>query len=74
MVGSKYSSQPNIHCIKLVAHGLDRNKIKIYSQLCIKRRIYTKTTVEKNAFRNQLGIPLDKFVIFGDGQVQAEKV
>ncbi len=58
---------------KLVAHGLDRNKIKYIPNFVSKEEFYTKSTVEKNAFRNQLGIPLDKFVIFGDGQVQERK-
>ncbi|KRL62385.1 glycosyltransferase [Lactobacillus psittaci DSM 15354] len=58
---------------KLVAHGLDREKIRYIPNFVAKSEFYPQTTVQKNAFRKQLGIPLDKFVIFGDGQVQERK-
>ena len=58
---------------KLVAHGLDRNKIKYIPNFVSTENFYEKTAEEKADFRKQLGIPEDKFVVFGDGQVQERK-
>ncbi|WP_119327428.1 glycosyltransferase family 4 protein [Companilactobacillus musae] len=58
---------------KLVAHGLDRNKIKYIPNFVSTDNFYEKTAQEKADFRKKLGIPEDKFVVFGDGQVQERK-
>lgn len=58
---------------KLVAHGLDRNKIKYIPNFVSTENFYEKTATEKADFRKTLGIPEDKFVVFGDGQVQERK-
>lgn len=58
---------------KLVAHGLDRNKIKYIPNFVSTENFYEKTAAEKADFRKKLGIPEDKFVVFGDGQVQERK-
>lgn len=58
---------------KLVAHGLKREKIKYIPNFVTKTVFYEKTAEEKAAIRRELGIPADKFVIFGDGQVQERK-
>ncbi|APU71798.1 Alpha-galactosylglucosyldiacylglycerol synthase [Companilactobacillus crustorum] len=58
---------------KLVAHGLDRNKIKYIPNFVSTENFYEKTATEKADFRKKLGIPEDKFVVFGDGQVQERK-
>lgn len=58
---------------KLVKYGIDRKKVKYIPNFVSKKEFYEQTLVQKNAFRNKLGIPLDKFVVFGDGQVQQRK-
>lgn len=58
---------------KLVAYGLKRDRVRYIPNFVSKTEFYEKTLVAKNAFRHQLGIPLDQFVVFGDGQVQARK-
>ncbi len=58
---------------KLVKYGIRREKVKYIPNFVSKEEFYPEQQAEKNAFRNQLGIPLDKFVVFGDGQVQARK-
>jgi 1,2-diacylglycerol-3-alpha-glucose alpha-1,2-galactosyltransferase len=58
---------------KLVAHGLDREKIKYIPNFVSTKNFYEKTDDEKRAFRDKMGIPQDKFVVFGDGQVQERK-
>lgn len=58
---------------KLIAHGLDRNKIKYIPNFVSTENFYEKTATEKADFRKKLGIPEDKFVVFGDGQVQERK-
>lgn len=58
---------------KLVKYGIDRNKVKYIPNFVSKSEFYPESLAQKNAFRNKLRIPLDKFVIFGDGQVQARK-
>ncbi|WP_300560998.1 glycosyltransferase family 4 protein, partial [Companilactobacillus sp.] len=58
---------------KLVAHGLVRDKIKYIPNFVSTKNFYEKTDEEKRAFRKKIGIPEDKFVVFGDGQVQERK-
>ncbi|RMC42045.1 glycosyltransferase [Lactobacillus sp. ESL0233] len=58
---------------KLVKYGIRRENIKYIPNFVTKNEFYPKKQVEKNAFRHQIGIPLDRFVVFGDGQVQARK-
>lgn len=58
---------------KLTEYGLDRNKIRYIPNFVAKSEFYEQTQAKKNAARQELGIPQDKFVVFGDGQVQARK-
>ncbi|GAA3635397.1 glycosyltransferase family 4 protein [Lactobacillus hamsteri] len=58
---------------KLVKYGIDRDKVKYIPNFVSRSEFYPESLVKKNAFRNELGIPLDKFVVFGDGQVQERK-
>ncbi|MFD1471874.1 glycosyltransferase family 4 protein [Companilactobacillus mishanensis] len=58
---------------KLVAHGLDESKIKYIPNFVSTENFYEKTTDEKAEIRKKLNIPADKFVVFGDGQVQERK-
>lgn len=58
---------------KLANYGLDPEKVRYIPNFVSKKEFYVQSQADKNAFRNQLGIPLDKFVVFGDGQVQARK-
>lgn len=58
---------------KLVAHGLDRKKIKYIPNFVSTKNFYEKNADEKSAIRKKFDIPADKFVVFGDGQVQERK-
>lgn len=58
---------------KLANYGINPEKVKYIPNFVSKNEFYEQTQEEKNAFRNKLGIPLNKFVIFGDGQVQERK-
>lgn len=58
---------------ELVKYGLDKKKVKYIPNFVAKSEFYPKSQTAKNAFRKQEGIPLDKFVVFGDGQVQQRK-
>lgn len=58
---------------KLVKYGIKRENVKYIPNFVAKNEFYPERQEKKNAFRHQLGIPLDKFVVFGDGQVQARK-
>lgn len=58
---------------KLAEYGLDRNMIRYIPNFVAKSEFYEQTQAKKNATRQELGIPQDKFVVFGDGQVQARK-
>ncbi|GHV96902.1 glycosyl transferase [Lactobacillus nasalidis] len=58
---------------KLTEYGLDKNKIRYIPNFVAKSEFYEQTQAKKNATRQELGIPQDKFVVFGDGQVQARK-
>lgn len=58
---------------KLVKYGIERDRVKYIPNFVSRSEFYPELLVKKNAFRHQLGIPLDKFVVFGDGQVQERK-
>ncbi len=58
---------------KLVNHGIKREKIKYIPNFVSKDVFYEKSAAEKAKIRAELNIPADKFVIFGDGQVQQRK-
>lgn len=58
---------------KLTDYGLQRSKIRYIPNFVAKSEFYEQSQAKKNATRKELGIPLDKFVVFGDGQVQARK-
>ncbi|MFD1417904.1 glycosyltransferase family 4 protein [Companilactobacillus keshanensis] len=58
---------------KLVAHGLDRRKIKYIPNFVSTKNFYEKTAEEKANFRKKIGISEDKLIVFGDGQVQERK-
>ena len=58
---------------KLANYGINPDKVKYIPNFVSKKEFYEQTREEKNAFRNKLDIPLNKFVVFGDGQVQERK-
>lgn len=58
---------------KLAEYGINPKKVRYIPNFVSKSEFYLKNQVAKNAFRHELGIPLDKFVVFGDGQVQERK-
>lgn len=58
---------------KLAEYGINPKKVRYIPNFVSKSEFYSKNQVAKNAFRHELGIPLDKFVVFGDGQVQERK-
>lgn len=58
---------------KLAQYGIDPERVQYIPNFVSKTEFYPQNQVTKNAFRNKLGIPLDKFVVFGDGQVQERK-
>lgn len=58
---------------KLVKYGIKQENVKYIPNFVSKKEFYPERQEKKNAFRHQLNIPLDKFVVFGDGQVQARK-
>ena len=57
----------------VVKYGINEKKVKYIPNFVAKSEFYEQSQVQKNAFRNKLNIPLDKFVIVGDGQVQERK-
>lgn len=57
---------------KLVKYGISEEKVKYIPNFVAKVNFMSKVKY-KNAFRNKLHIPIDKFVIVGDGQVQERK-
>ncbi len=57
----------------LVKYGIKRDRVQYIPNFVAKKEFYVQPQVTKNAFRNRLGIPLDKFVVLGDGQVQERK-
>lgn len=58
---------------KLVKYGISRDKVKYIPNFVSRTEFYPESLAQKNALRHHLGIPLDKFLVFGDGQVQKRK-
>lgn len=58
---------------KLAKHGIDSKKIKYIPNFVSKSEFYEQDVKTKASFRKKIGIPENKFVIFGDGQVQERK-
>lgn len=58
---------------KLAKHGINPDKVKYIPNFVAKSEFYEQTQEEKNSFRRKLDIDLNKFVVFGDGQVQERK-
>ncbi|MDF7672231.1 glycosyltransferase family 4 protein [Lactobacillus sp. ESL0701] len=58
---------------KLVKYGIKRERVKYIPNFVSKTEFYPETQEQEDAFRHELGIPRDKFVVFGDGQVQERK-
>lgn len=58
---------------KLANHGINPKKVQYIPNFVAKSEFYEQTQEQKNSFRRKLGIDLDKFVVFGDGQVQERK-
>jgi len=58
---------------RLAAHGIDAQKVKYIPNFVSRDTFYPETEANKLALRKQYGIPADKFVVFGAGQVQDRK-
>lgn len=58
---------------KLVAYDIPRERIKYIPNFVSKKEFYQATPTQKAHWRDELHIPQDKFVVFGDGQVQERK-
>ena len=58
---------------KLADYGIDRDKVRYIPNFVAKSEFYEESQAKKNTVRKELGLPLDQFVVFGDGQVQARK-
>ncbi|MBU3851965.1 MAG: glycosyltransferase family 4 protein [Candidatus Paralactobacillus gallistercoris] len=58
---------------KLVKYGIPENKITYIPNFVAQAEFYVQSDAYKQQFRQKLGIPADKFVVFGDGQVQERK-
>ncbi|MHC9533064.1 glycosyltransferase family 4 protein [Dellaglioa sp. BT-FLS60] len=58
---------------KLEAFKIPKEQVTYIPNFVSKKVFYEKTVEEKQAFRDQLGISADKFIVFGDGQVQERK-
>lgn len=59
--------------LKLEAFKIPKERVTYIPNFVSKKVFYEKSVEEKQAFRDALGIPADKFVVFGDGQVQERK-
>ncbi|MCZ2490551.1 glycosyltransferase family 4 protein [Dellaglioa carnosa] len=58
---------------KLEAAKISKEHVTYIPNFVSKKVFYEKTAEEKQAFRDELNIPADKFIVFGDGQVQERK-
>ncbi len=58
---------------KLVKYGIPKEKITYIPNFVSQAEFYVQSAAQKHAFRQQLHIADDKFVVFGDGQVQERK-
>lgn len=57
----------------LVQFGIDRERITYIPNFVSKQGFFPVSPEQKAAFRKELGLPLDKFVVLGVGQVQTRK-
>ncbi|KRO15248.1 glycosyltransferase family 4 protein [Lacticaseibacillus saniviri] len=58
---------------RLAAHGIDPNKVTYIPNFVSRETFYPETAANKVTLREKYGIPADKFVVFGAGQVQDRK-
>ncbi|KRM33669.1 glycosyltransferase [Agrilactobacillus composti DSM 18527 = JCM 14202] len=58
---------------KLVQYGIPRQKVAYIPNFVSKSEFYPQSDTKKALTRGKLGIDLDRFVVFGDGQVQKRK-
>lgn len=58
---------------KLVKYGISANKITYIPNFVSKKEFFPKASDQKKKIREKLGIPNDKFVVIGVGQVQERK-
>lgn len=58
---------------KLVALGVDRNKVTYIPNFVSKDTFFPVSAAEKKRIREQLGLPEDAYIILGVGQVQERK-
>ncbi|MFD1673019.1 glycosyltransferase family 4 protein [Agrilactobacillus yilanensis] len=58
---------------KLVAYGIPREKVAYIPNFVSRSEFHPQSETEKLATRQTLGIAAEKFVVFGDGQVQKRK-
>ncbi|MDK1732100.1 glycosyltransferase family 4 protein [Dellaglioa algida] len=58
---------------KLEAAKIPKEHVTYIPNFVSKKVFYEKTAEEKQTFRDELNIPADKFIVFGDGQVQERK-
>lgn len=57
----------------LVRHGIKREKIIYIPNYVSKEKFYKKNKNQVNKIKEELGIPKDKFVVLGAGQIQTRK-
>ena len=58
---------------KLVEYGVDRNKITYIPNFVSDKVFYNRSDDEKTALRIKYGVPADKFIVVGVGQLQVRK-
>lgn len=58
---------------KLVKYGIAKEKITYIPNFVSQTEFYVQSDAQKHIFRQQLHIADDKFIVFGDGQVQERK-
>ncbi|KRM71142.1 glycosyltransferase family 4 protein [Lacticaseibacillus brantae] len=58
---------------RLAAHGIDADKVTYIPNFVSRETFHPESAENKLSLRQQYGIPEDKFVVFGAGQVQDRK-
>ncbi|MCI1895287.1 glycosyltransferase family 4 protein [Lacticaseibacillus suilingensis] len=58
---------------KLAAYGIDPRKVTYIPNFVSRETFYPATAEEKQMLRQKHGVPQDRFVVFGAGQVQDRK-
>lgn len=58
---------------QLVAYGIPREKVAYIPNFVDSNEFHPLADEQKAALRRELGIPLDKFVVLGSGQIQERK-